>query len=118
MERDIALFVYGSLKLGFRHANMLAGALRVGPALAAPYTLVRYRDYPAMVAAAHGVVHGELVFVDRELLVALDEFEGCPTWYQRHGIRLVDGRAAEAYLIPAERARGYASIAEGIWRED
>lgn len=118
MDQDIALFVYGSLKRGFRHANMLTGALRIGAALAAPYTLVRYRDYPAMACASHGVVHGELVCVDRELLVVLDEFEGCPTWYQRHEIQLIDGRAAQAYLISSERARGCTPIAGGIWRED
>ena len=43
MAHDIALFVYGSLKLGFRHANVLAGARRAGVAMAAPYVLVRYR---------------------------------------------------------------------------
>ena len=117
MAHDIALFVYGSLKLGFRHAGMLAGARRVGPALTEPYRLVRYREYPAMVAAAHGVVHGELAFVDRELLSALDEFEGCPTLYQRHSIRLVDGREAQAYLISSELAQGYHPIPDGIWRE-
>lgn len=118
MAQDIALFVYGSLKLGFRHANMLDGALRAGPASAAPYSLVRYRDYPAMVPAAHGVVYGELAFIDRDLLLALDEFEGCPTSYQRQGIRLVDGRRAEAYLISAEIAREYQPLPGGIWRED
>lgn len=118
MGHDIALFVYGSLKLGFRHESMLAGALRGGPAAAAPYTLVRVRDYPAMVPAAEGVVLGELAFVDQALLSALDEFEGCPTLYQRHTIRLVSGREAQAYLISRELARGYPPIAAGIWRED
>jgi len=118
MAHDIALFVYGSLKLGFRHAERLAGAQRVGAALAAPFRLVRYGEYPAMVAVAHGVVHGELAFVDRALLSALDEFEGCPTLYQRHTIRLVDGPAAQAYLISNELTQGYAAIPDGVWRED
>jgi len=117
VAHDIALFVYGSLKLGFRHAGMLGAAVRVGPALAQPYRLVRYREYPAMLAAAQGVVYGELAFVDRALLSVLDEFEGCPTLYQRHTIRLVDGTEAQAYLISDELARGYAAIPDGIWRE-
>lgn len=118
MAHDIALFVYGSLKLGFRHADVLTGALRAGAAAAAPYTLVRYRDYPAMVPAAHGIVHGELAFVEQRLLAVLDEFEGCPTLYQRHTIRLIDGREAQAYLISVEVARAYAPLPGGIWRED
>lgn len=118
MAHDIRLFVYGSLKLGFRHENMLAGALRAGSAVAAPFILVRYGEYPALVPAARGLVHGELVFVDRGLLSVLDEFEGCPALYQRHTIRLVDASEAEAYLISAEVAREYPPIADGIWCED
>ena len=118
MDHDIRLFVYGSLKLGFRHENMLAGALRAGPVVAAPFTLVRFGEYPALVPAAHGLVHGELAFVDRGLLSVLDEFEGCPTLYQRQSIRLVDGSEAEAYLISAEVAREYAPVPGGFWRED
>jgi gamma-glutamylcyclotransferase (GGCT)/AIG2-like uncharacterized protein YtfP len=117
MAHDIALFVYGSLKLGFRHAAMLAGAQRAGAASAAPYTLVRYRDYPAMVPAAYGTVHGELAFVDRGLLAALDEFEGCPSLYQRRSIRVADGRWAQAYLISAEVARANTPLPGGVWRE-
>jgi len=118
MAHDIALFVYGSLKLGFRHADVLSGAQRSGTAAAAPYTLVRYRDYPAMVPAVSGIVHGELVFVDRDLLAVLDEFEDCPTTYQRRSILLADGREAQAYLISVEVAREYAPVPGGIWRED
>ncbi|HEY6724661.1 MAG TPA: gamma-glutamylcyclotransferase family protein [Polyangiaceae bacterium] len=117
MAHDTALFVYGSLKLGFRHADVLSGAQHGGAAAAAPFTLVRYGDYPALVPAASGVVHGELAFVDRGLLATLDEFEGCPTSYQRHTIRLIDGRAAQAYLISVEVARAYPPIPGGIWRE-
>ena len=117
MVSDIALFVYGSLKQGFRHANVLAGALYAGPAAAAPYTLVRYGQYPALVPAPEGVVHGELVFVHHELLRTLDEFEQCPTLYQRHAIRLVDGRNAQAYLVTLEVAAACPRIDGGSWRE-
>jgi len=118
MPHDIALFVYGSLKRGFRHEDMLRGALRVGPAAAAPYLLVEYRGYPAMVPAEDGVVQGELVSVDRDMLLVLDEFEGCPTLYQRATILLIGGREAEAYLISSELARGHTPIAGGIWSEE
>lgn len=117
MASDIALFVYGSLKQGFRHANVLEGALFAGPAAAAPYALVRYGEYPALVPAPEGLVHGELVFVGQALLQTLDDFEQCPTLYQRHALRLVDGRDAQAYLVTPEVAAACPRIAEGIWRE-
>jgi len=117
MAHDIALFVYGSLKPGFQHANVLGGALFSGPALATPYALVRYGQYPAMVPAPEGVVHGELVFVDQVLLEALDDFEQCPSLYQRHTIQLVDGRDAQAYLVTLELAAACPRIAGGIWLE-
>lgn len=117
MTLDIALFVYGSLKAGFRHADVLSGARRAGQAAAAPYTLVRYGSYPAMAPASSGVVHGEIAFIDQRMLTLVDEFDDCPTSYQRHTIRLLDGRAAEAYLISAEVARAYAVVPGGIWRE-
>jgi gamma-glutamylcyclotransferase (GGCT)/AIG2-like uncharacterized protein YtfP len=118
MSANVPVFVYGSLKRGFRHASVIERARRLGPATAEPYALVRYGDYPAMVSALHGVVFGELVLVDEELLLRLDEFEDCPDIYQREQIRLSDGREAFAYVITPERARRCPQIAGGTWTED
>ena len=118
MIANVPVFVYGSLKRGFRHASVVEHARHLGRASAEPYVLVRYGDYPAMVRAGHGVVFGELVLVDEELLLRLDAFEECPELYQRAQIRLTDGREAFAYVIAPERARHCPLIASGIWRED
>ena len=49
MTKDVRLFVYGSLKVGFRHADVLRDAIRVCSASAEPFSLVRYGRYPALV---------------------------------------------------------------------
>jgi gamma-glutamylcyclotransferase (GGCT)/AIG2-like uncharacterized protein YtfP len=113
----VPVFVYGSLKKDFRHASVVASAERVGDVEAAPFELVRYGEYPAMVRAAEGVVCGELLLVDKLLLHVLDEFEDCPQLYQRHQIRLTSGRGAFAYLISPQQANGCERIEGGVWRE-
>ena len=117
MIANVQVFVYGSLKQGFRHASVIERAQRLGASAAEPFVLVRYGDYPAMVRAPSGVVLGELVLVDEQLLLELDEFEDCPELYQRERIGLKDGREAFAYLISPERARRYPLIAGGVWTE-
>lgn len=117
MKRDIALFVYGSLKSGFRHADVLADAERVGAASVSPYVLVRYGEYPAMASSNAGIVHGELVLVSSALLMVVDRFEECPNLYQREQIRLRDGRRAFAYVIDDARAKRCPRIAGGVWNE-
>ena len=117
MTKDVRLFVYGSLKVGFRHADVLRDAIRVCSASAEPFSLVRYGRYPALVASPSGVVHGELVLVDQALLLQLDEFEQCPNLYQRQAIPLRDGLLAYAYVIDSELEKHYSEIPGGIWRE-
>ena len=117
MSARIPVFVYGSLKQGFRHADVVRRAVRSGPAAAEPFILVRYGQYPAMAPAEAGSVRGELLWVGPSLLEALDEFEECPALYQRQQIRLTSGRLAFSYLVTAEVARGYPRIESGVWLE-
>lgn len=113
------LFVYGSLKTGFRHHDELAGCELLGQARTRDgFRLVRLGEYPAMVKGSGGVVWGELYRVPAERLPALDEFEGVPFLYQRHEIELADGSRAFAYLIEEQRAAGLGEVSEGVWRED
>ena len=84
------LFVYGSLKRGFRlHRHLRASHFR-GIACTEPgFALYRLVWYPAMVAEnTSGMVTGELFDVPEALLSALDEVEGVPVLYQRVRIRV------------------------------
>jgi gamma-glutamylcyclotransferase (GGCT)/AIG2-like uncharacterized protein YtfP len=115
---EVLVFVYGSLKQGFENHLLLSAACFEGPyATALGFELFRVGRYPALVRASHGLVHGELYRVDRELLERLDDFEGCPELYQRESIQLKDGRAAYAYLMPAERVAGCPRIPGSSWDE-
>ena len=97
----MTLFVYGSLKRGGRHHDLLAGARFGGEACTPPiYALVQIGDYPALVEGGSSQVHGEIYVVDEALLAALDDFEGHPDLYERRRIVLEGGVEAEAYLMP------------------
>jgi gamma-glutamylaminecyclotransferase len=111
------LFVYGSLKRGFKHHDVLAGSECAGVAVtAAGYRLALQGEYPALVATGgEGRVRGELYRVSAELLTALDEFEGCPELYQRVSIDLEDGRSALAYVIAAARAEALTLLPGDSW---
>jgi gamma-glutamylcyclotransferase (GGCT)/AIG2-like uncharacterized protein YtfP len=112
------LFVYGSLKRGFRHHDLLGGAPFEGDARTAPgFSLVLQGEYPALVRSGTECVHGELFRVTDELLAELDRFEGCPDLYRRELISLDDGTSALSYLIPPHRAQALQKIAEGRWIE-
>ena len=93
----LALFVYGSLKRGFRHHDLLFGARFRGEAeTAAGYHLVLLGEYPALAQGGDGTVTGELYSVDDELLARLDRFEGPD--YERRGVRLSAEGIAHAYF--------------------
>lgn len=84
------LFVYGSLKRGFRLHHHLHTATFLGAARTEPgFALYRLVWYPAMVAeVTSGTVAGELYEVPEALLPTLDEVEGVPVLYQRMRIRV------------------------------
>lgn len=112
------VFVYGSLKRGFRHHDQMAGARFLGEARTARrYTLVVAGDYPALVDGGATAVAGELFAVDDPLLAALDAFEEVPELYVRAPLELEGGERVLAYFLPAERACDLAAIADGTWRE-
>lgn len=77
------LFVYGSLKRGGKHHDLMAGARFLGEAATAPgFTLVALTfaegQYWALVPepGSAGVVPGELFEVPSELFRVLDDLEG------------------------------------------
>jgi gamma-glutamylaminecyclotransferase len=114
---DRLLFVYGSLKRGFRHHSELGSARFLGAVRTAMgYGLVRFGQYPALVQASGKRVSGELYSVDAVLLARLDEFEGCPDLYRRDPVTLEDGRAALAYFVCADAA-DHPAVEGGVWIE-
>jgi gamma-glutamylcyclotransferase (GGCT)/AIG2-like uncharacterized protein YtfP len=117
----VLLFVYGSLKRGFRHHDVLGSAVFVRALRTAPgFRLVRYGNYPALAPAEESKesAAGELYEVDASDLPRLDAFEDVPELYQRESIPLEDGTHAEAYVISARRAEPLPCIAGGVWQED
>jgi gamma-glutamylaminecyclotransferase len=115
------LFVYGTLKRGCAHHDLLAGARFAGAARTAPgFVLVDLGAYPGMVRGGAAAVAGELFEVDRELLARLDRFEGHPHLFRRARVPLAGGPAAFAYLLDRRHADGRSAIpaAGGVarWR--
>lgn len=112
------LFVYGSLKRGFRHHGLLRGApLERLARTATEYCLVLQGEYPALVAGGTAGVEGELYGVSAELLAELDRFEGCPELYRRESVQLDDGSHALSYVIAPERASLLPRIDDCRWTE-
>lgn len=112
------LFVYGSLKRGFLHHDLLGASPFVRIANTAPgYRLLLLGEYPALAfdADATGSVEGELYRVSDALLLELDRFEGCPELYRREAIGLDDGSTALSYVISPARARGVPRVAGTSW---
>lgn len=97
------LFVYGTLKRGFRAHDMLQrwNAVFLGNATTAPkYQLYKVGWYPGMVCdeSQEGGVHGELFQITKETFSALDRYEGAPTLFKRSKIFLDNGEEVTAYL--------------------
>jgi len=111
------IFVYGTLLRGERNHSKLGGAHFLGEvATSSGLELRDLLKFPGMVKGGSGCVQGELYVVDGETLSVLDELEGHPDRFWRTTIRLVDGRAVQAYLLREERAHGQPLIASGEWR--
>jgi len=109
---SVRLFVYGSLKRGGRHHDVLqaASARFLGEAETAPgYRLIALGEYLALVPAPAArlttpdVVQGELYEVPESQLPTLDAFEGDA--YIRAAVNLRTPSAAEESLAYFKKAR-------------
>jgi gamma-glutamylcyclotransferase (GGCT)/AIG2-like uncharacterized protein YtfP len=117
---EVALFVYGSLKRGFRNHSVMGAAAFVREAQTAPgYRLVLQGEYPALTIerGGKGSVSGELYLVHEAELPRLDAFEDVPTLYQREHVLLDDGTTAQAYVIAAALAARSLPVPGGCWLE-
>jgi gamma-glutamylaminecyclotransferase len=100
------VFVYGTLKRGFRlNPVMEAGGARfLGEAITAGKFAMWGRHFPYVASCRGGSqVVGELYDVSDELLARLDQIEGAPHHYQRRKIRVsVRGHAADAWVYAVD----------------
>jgi gamma-glutamylcyclotransferase (GGCT)/AIG2-like uncharacterized protein YtfP len=108
------VFVYGSLRQGQSNHGRLLGARHEGEGILEGADLHDLGPYP-MAVSGSGRVQGEVFAVSRELLLALDRFEGVPRLYRRQRRRLVDGRRVWAYLGQAHQVRHSPLLPEGRW---
>jgi gamma-glutamylcyclotransferase (GGCT)/AIG2-like uncharacterized protein YtfP len=108
------VFVYGTLRRGESHAQLMQGARFLGSHITDPrYTLCDMSEYPAAVSWGATAIHGEVYEVDNALLRRLDEYEEFPEVYNRRLIHTPYG-GAWIYLMLAPPAVACV-IAHGDW---
>lgn len=78
------VFVYGTLKSGFRNHSLLANAKFLGIGkTAAEYTLYDMSDFPAVSTTGQTAIHGEIYQVNDDTFQQIDDLEGHPYYYHR-----------------------------------
>jgi gamma-glutamylcyclotransferase (GGCT)/AIG2-like uncharacterized protein YtfP len=93
MDDNALLFVYGTLRRGGGHHHLLGDAEYLGTWVSGPhYRMLDMGQYPALVMGG-GTVAGEVYRIHRDILPALDLYEGCPGDYQRVGVETPYGEA-------------------------
>ena len=104
------VFVYGTLKKGYRNNVLLSRSTFVAPATTNPeFRLYDNGSYPCLVKAKDGeVAHeviGEVWIVDDHTLSRLDQLENAPDLYHREEIELIDQEKAWAYIYNYDTSR-------------
>ncbi|XP_043927172.1 gamma-glutamylaminecyclotransferase isoform X2 [Protopterus annectens] len=92
------IFIYGTLKKGQpNYYRMTDGSKGKAEYCGKGYTLEKY---PLVIAGEYNIpfllnvpglghhITGEIYSVNSQMLQYLDEFEGCPDWYQRTPVRI------------------------------
>lgn len=97
------IFVYGTLKRGFRNHVLLSDSKFLAEVVTKPlYLLYDCGPYPCLVKAKDGKgnsIHGEAYLVDDNVMTRLDRLEGVPYLYQRGELELENGRKLIAYFF-------------------
>jgi gamma-glutamylcyclotransferase (GGCT)/AIG2-like uncharacterized protein YtfP len=109
-KKKTVVFVYGTLKRGFRANRLIADSEFLGPAKTAPnFRLFNVGSFPGLVRAEDGVsVEGELYEVSPETLEYLDQYEGVDSgFYSREEISIVEPkpRKANSYIFQQDTAK-------------
>lgn len=118
-QRNIRVFVYGSLMQGFGNHPLLAQADFLGAASTLPgFTLVNLGAFPGMHhdSKSGGVVTGELYAVNAVELSDLDGLEGHPDFYRRQLITVGD-EPTFTYILPHGGWGTNGAIPSGDWHD-
>lgn len=115
---ECLLFVYDTLRQGEPHHGLLGGSRFMALASTPPaFSLVDLGPYAALVRGGSAAVVGELYAVTLQTRRTLDVERQVPLLFNREKVQLADGTQAEAYLLPADKARGRRRLAHGDWKK-
>jgi gamma-glutamylaminecyclotransferase len=114
----IHVFVYGSLKRGFRNHHFLATSRFIGTGTThCCFDLLDLGYFPAMIKPGTFAIRGELFSVDRHTLKNLDRLEGNGVFYRReqHSVIVPEDGLVSAWIylllepagLPAVAAEGH-----------
>ncbi len=113
------IFVYGTLKKGFRLHPYLSRASYLGEAELEGFKMYDLGRYPGIVSGK-GKVYGEVYEVDLKTLLLLDEIEEEGEEYERRllEVKLKDGRRVRAFVyIYRGDISGKKEIKSGRWEK-
>ena len=98
------VFVYGTLRRGESHAQLLREATFLGRYITEPkFTLCDLDEYPAVISWGTTQISGEVYEISDALLQAIDAYEEYPELFSRRQIRTTFGDAW-IYLMRAPPA--------------
>jgi gamma-glutamylcyclotransferase (GGCT)/AIG2-like uncharacterized protein YtfP len=116
----INVFVYGSLKWGFRNHHFLATSRFIGTATTRrDFDLLDLGYFPAMGKGGGFAVQGELFMVDQKTLRSLDWLENNGTFYEReqHPVIMEGAGLVSAWIYLLIDGAGLAAVAaEGQYK--
>lgn len=115
MERNINVYVYGSLRAGMGNHRLLREAEFVREHVIYGYTMISFGAFPALVPTgkSHAVV--EQYRVNEEEFQRLDMLEGYPHFYDRCLLDTPDGEVAWVYFIDDQELLNRGVVEHGDW---
>jgi gamma-glutamylcyclotransferase (GGCT)/AIG2-like uncharacterized protein YtfP len=112
------LFVYDTLRQGEPLHAQLGESRFIAEASTLPaFWLVDLGPYAGLLRGGSTAVVGELYAVSRQTRRHLDVERQVPLLFNRERLQLADGSEAEAYVLPADKARGRRRLAQGDWKK-
>lgn len=115
------VFVYGTLKRGYKNYYQMEGATFLSTAVTVDKYYMTSTSHPYLSKSKqHSIIQGECFRVDKETLARLDQFEGVPNYYVRETIKVVmndtkEVKDVEVYFC--ERVGGMKVHDDGLYVE-